>query len=98
VSRTYEKQKVEQEVVIGVECDNCDVKVIGDAPSTWHCFNVNHGYYGDDSSQWLDACSPSCYIAIIKEKLLVMSSPNAEIDEMSLEFAQSLVKYVEAIE
>lgn len=100
MSRIYEKQKVERDVTIGVECDNCDKQVKGEAPPTWHYFFVNWGYYGgdpEDTTEWLDACSPACYIALIKERSSRIND-RSEIDEMTLDFARLLVKYVETIE
>lgn len=102
MSRIYEKQKIERDVTVGVECDNCEKQVKGEVPSTWHYFCVNWGYHGSgdpqDSTEWLDACSPACYVALIKRRSSRIKSDRAEIDEMTLDFARLLVKYVEAIE
>lgn len=93
--------KEQKQVVVAVVCDNCGKEHKGsEIPDEWHSFSGHHNEWGNDSIDSYEnymVCSPKCY----KEKLTEAVSEfdgydSAEIDDMTIQFAKSLVEFLNA--
>ncbi len=66
-----ETQTKTQEVSIGTKCDCCGKETREIYPDTWHHFDSYHSDWGNDlcdSYEYFDACSPQCFLTIIKKE------------------------------
>jgi hypothetical protein len=97
-TREVKEQKV---VIVAVVCDNCGKEhKESKAPDEWHSFSAHHNEWGNDSVdsyQEYMVCSAKCY----KEKLTKVVNDfdgydSAEIDNMTIRFAKSLVVFLNA--
>lgn len=93
--------KEQRQVVVAVVCDNCGKEHKGsEMPDEWHSFSGHHSQWGNDSIDSYEnymVCSPKCY----KEKLTEAVNEfdgydSAEIDDMTIQFAKSLVGFFNA--
>lgn len=87
-------------VKTGYKCDCCGKKYIGvKCPEDWHSFSSSHRAWGNDSIDSLstfDVCSAKCYIKIIVTEIEHLhGETGAEINEMTISFAEKLVECFE---
>lgn len=63
-------EQVAKPVIYQTVCDHCGKAEGGEDPEGWHHFSTGHSDWGNDSiesfEQW-DACSGSCYLALLKQ-------------------------------
>lgn len=97
-----QKQVVKfEQVITHAVCDCCGKEVKAkQMPDEWHKISAHHNDWGNDSCDSYEeymVCSPECYKKQLKSVVEDFKEHGtAEIDEMSIEFAVSLVAFLYA--
>ena len=101
----YKKERKEvkeqRQVIVAVVCDNCGKEHKGsEQPDEWHSFSGHHNEWGNDSvdsCEYYQVCSPKCYVEKLTEVVKEFDGyRSAEIDDMTIDFAKSLVGFLNA--
>lgn len=98
----YKEVTEKRRVTVSIRCDNCGAIHEGSRiPPSWHKFSSHHNEWGNnsvDSFEYHHVCKPQCYVELIKKLTAEYSDyPSLEVDDMSLEFAQSFLQYIDEV-
>ena len=89
-----------EHVTVGYKCDRCGFVHMGDTmPKGWHEFCTEHDEWGRDSVDSIEyyvACSPFCYIKLVKMVINENAGyKSTVIDKFNIDFAENLIEYIE---
>ena len=85
-------------VIVAAICDNCGKENKGSKqPDDWHSFEGHHNSWGNDSIDSYEnylACSPECYIELLKKAFKNFHEySTAEINGMKIGFVKKLLEF-----
>lgn len=93
-----QQKQVLKKVVVQTECDHCHKRENGDEPGGWHHFSAGHSDWGNDSIEsydTFDACTASCWLALIRKIVEdyepIRGEPTLMVDGFDYTFARDLL-------
>ncbi len=99
--RIKEKRTKEVEEIVSLRCDICNKDRGVGENGDWFYFSTSHqgwGYDSNESIEYFDVCSATCYLKQLKKSVLDLEDykdEGAEIAGMPFRFALQLIEAME---